>query len=219
MRRAAPFPLATLLALCAALPAAAALQWDATEVSTKVCANDSAGRAQFAFYNAGDKPITITGIHPGCGCTVPALDKSTYAPGERGVLTIDFHPGSREGLNRIPIDVSTDDGAFVRLQFVADIEPIVAFDTRFVFWKGAEARTPKRMRLTFAEGQNARLAEVRSSNPEFTVAFRPADDSGRVFDLEVTPPSEVQNYTAITIRALLGAEQTERSFTVVARTM
>ena len=53
--------------------------------------------------------VTITDVHPGCGCTVPALAKHLYDPGEHGVLTVDFHPGSREGTVRMPITVQTDD--------------------------------------------------------------------------------------------------------------
>ena len=203
----------------ATLPALAELKWDTQEATIRVPADQSAGKSSFGFVNAGERPITITGIHPGCGCTVPALAKTTYAPGERGELALDFHVGNREGLNRIPITVTTDDGATATLQFVADIEPLAAFDTRFVYWKGAEARAPKRMRVTFAAGQGAAIAEAHSSNPQFAVAFAPIGDTGREFEIVVTPPEKETNYTAITLRVQLGAAREARDFTVVARTM
>ncbi len=203
----------------ATLPALAELKWDAQEAAIRVPADQSSAKAAFGFVNAGDRPITITNVHPGCGCTVPALAKSNYAPGERGEIGIDFHVGNREGLNRIPITVTTDDGATATLQFVADIEPLAAFDTRFVYWKGAETRAPKRMRVTFAAGQGATIAEARSSNPQFTVAVAPVGDTGREFEVVVTPPDKETNYTAITLRVQLGAAREARDFTVVARTM
>ncbi len=217
MRRAALFSLLATTLL--ALPAAAELQWDAKEASLKIRATDAEGHVRFGFVNRGEKPVTITGIHPGCGCTVPALAKNTFAPGERGELAVRFEPRNKEGLNRLPIEVSADDGSSTRLELVADIEPLVSFDLRYVFWKGAEARTPKRMRMTFAAGQSAQIAEVHSNNPGFAVACRALDGSERSFEIEVTPPAEERNYTAIRIRALIGPEKAEREFTVVARTM
>jgi len=224
MARLAP-PFSTLrravatLAIAAALPAFAALKWESLEAAVKVRANDSVAHASYSFVNTGDRPITISDVHAGCGCTVPHLDKSTYAPGERGELRVDFHPGNREGLYRATVTVASDDATTTTLQFVADIEAIVSFDTRFVYWKGAEARTPKRMRLTIAEGQTASLAEVKSSNPKFAVAFSPVGDTGREFDIVVTPPAEALDYTAISIRAQFGPEKAERDLTVVARTL
>ena len=207
------------LVLAAALPATAALKWDSLEATVRVRAEDTAANTSFGFVNAGDKPITITDIHAGCGCTIPSLDKNTYAPGERGELHILFEPRNREGIYRTSIAVATDDTATATLQFVADIEPLVTFDTRFVFWRPGEARTPKHMRLTFAEGHPANLAELTSSDPRFTVSFSPVGESGREFDIKVVPPAEVINYTVITIRALIGDAKAERVFNVVARTL
>lgn len=213
-------PLALLLALAAPFPATAALQWHSTEQSVTLRATETTGTVRFAFTNAGAKTVTITDVHPGCGCTVPALPKTVYGPGEHGELTVDFHPGSREGTVRLPITVQTDDnGETATLTLVAQIETIVSFDTRFVFWKGNEPRTPKLMRLTFAPSLTAALASVQCSSPEFSATFRAIGDSGREYEITVTPPADVQTYTAITLRTLLGAEKNERLFTVVARTM
>ncbi|MBK8475106.1 MAG: DUF1573 domain-containing protein [Opitutaceae bacterium] len=175
---------------------------------------------RFAFTNAGAKPVTITNVHPGCGCTVPALAKNVYDPGEHGELKVDFHPGSREGTVRLPITVQTDDaGETATLTVVAHIETIITFDTRFVFWKGNEPRTPKLMHLTFAQSLTAELADVQCSSPEFSATFRPVGGSGRDYEITVTPPATLHTYTAITLRTLLGTEKNERLFTVVARTL
>lgn len=224
MARLAPFAFPRCLAACvlacaAGSPAFAELKWDSFEAKVTIRANESAAHTSFGFVNAGDRAVTITEVHPGCGCTVPALAKNTFAPGERGEMKIEFHPGNREGLNRVPITVTTDDASTTTLQFVAEIETVASFDTRFVYWKGDEARTPKRMHLTFAAGQDAVVAEVKSNNPQFVVSCKPVGDTGREYEIEVAPPERENNYTAISIRALLGKEKAERSFTVVARTM
>ena len=199
--------------------AAARLQWESPEIAAKIRADEKESHACFRFVNTGERPVTITAIRPGCGCTVPTLAKSTYAPGERGEFTITYHVGNREGHHRVDIAVDTDDGAGDTVAFVADIEALVSFDTRFVYWKGDEPRRPKRLRLTFAPDQSARLLQAESSNPQFTVAFRAVGNSGREYEIEVTPPAEARNYTAVTLHTLVGSDQVERQFTVVARTM
>jgi hypothetical protein len=214
-----PLRLAATFALVAALPAFAALKWDSLEASVKVRAEETVAHTRYSFVNAGDKPVTITDVHAGCSCTSPRLAKNTYAPGERGEIQIVFDPRNREGLYHASVTVTSDDSVTTTLQFVADIEPLVSFDTRFVFWKPGEPRTPKHMRLEFAEGHPATIADVTSSDPRFGIATKTLDDSRRAFDIEVTPPAEVINYTVITVRALIGIGQAERSFNLVARTL
>ena len=215
LRRAAAV---ALLALAA--NGRAELQWETKEQPLVLRATESAGAVRFAFVNSGAKPVTITDVHPGCGCTVPSLEKYTYDPGERGELKVVFHPGNREGTVHMPVTVQTDATAdTVTLTLVAQIKTIVAFDTRFVFWKNGEARTPKVMRLTFAEDLATELADVKCDKPQFTASFRPVDGSAHEYEITVTPPANVQDYTAITVRTLIGAEKSERNFTVVARTM
>jgi len=210
---------AATLALVAALPALAALKWDSLEASVKVRADETVAHTSYGFVNAGEKPITITDVRAGCGCTTPSLAKNTYAPGERGELKLVFDPRNREGLYRASVSVSSNDASTTTLQFVADIEPLVAFDTRFVYWKVGEPRTPKHMRFTFAEGYPSSIAEVVSSDPGFAIACKSLGDNHREFDIEVTPPAEALNYTVITIRARVGAAKAEREFNVVARTL
>jgi hypothetical protein len=58
------------------------------------------GQAQvsFRFRNTGDKPLYLTEVKAGCGCTVPNYTKDAIAPGGEGVVTGAFdsnkaHPG------------------------------------------------------------------------------------------------------------------------------
>ena len=211
--------LAVLLVLASTVAAHAELRWDNSQQTIALRTTDAVGTACFAFTNTGANPVTITDVHAGCGCTVPMLAKNTYAPGERGELRVDFHPGGREGLQQIPISVQTDDAAeTAALLLVVRIETVVAFDTKYLFWKGAEPRTPKVMRLTFAKDLPAELAGVQCANPQFAAVFRSIGDTGLEYEIVVTPPADVRNYTAITVKILIGAEKAARNFTVVART-
>lgn len=208
-----------VLSLATATTAHAELKWESREQTVALKPTDTVGNVRFAFTNVGTKTVTITDVHPGCGCTVPTLSRNTYAPGENGELKATFHPGSREGTVHMPITVQTDDsGEPTTLILTAQIDTVLEFDTHFVSWKGTEPRTPKVMHLTLAKDLVAQLTSVQSSSPQFTTTFRPIGETGREYEIAVTPPSDVNTYTAITVRTLLGTEKTERNFTVVART-
>ena len=50
---------------------------------------------QFKFKNTGDTLLKIRKkVDSTCGCTVPILDKTDYAPGESGVIKVRFHTPS-----------------------------------------------------------------------------------------------------------------------------
>jgi hypothetical protein len=48
---------------------------------------------EFKFTNTGDSLLEITDVRATCGCTVPTLDKKEYAPGETGIIKVNFAPG------------------------------------------------------------------------------------------------------------------------------
>lgn len=53
----------------------------------------------YNLTNASDKPANIVKLSVGCSsCTTVRIDKQTINPGERGVLTATFTPGST-GIN------------------------------------------------------------------------------------------------------------------------
>ena len=226
MPRPAPAPLRLRLALAAAclaaaLPARAALVWETREQRFQLSAEQAEARTVFGFTNTGSRPIAITGVHSGCNCTTATPTKPTYAPGERGEIVVDFRRGNREGEYRQGITVTTDDGASTTLQFVADIEALVRFDTRYVFWTATEERIPKRMHLAFAAGRRAALTGVRSSDPQFHVAFAPVAGADGEFVLTVTPPATATNFAVLTIRYRLGGPGAgaESELSAVARTL
>lgn len=56
-------------------------------------------KVTFRFKNTGNKPLILSNVVAGCGCTVPDFTKSPVAPGEQGVVTGAFdsnksHPGN-----------------------------------------------------------------------------------------------------------------------------
>lgn len=66
-------------------------------------------RCAFRFRNAGGSPLIITTIQSSCGCTVPTIAKTEYAPGESGEFTVEFNPANREGAQSKTVMISCND--------------------------------------------------------------------------------------------------------------
>jgi hypothetical protein len=45
----------------------------------------------FGFTNTGETPLIITNAIGSCGCTIPEYPKKPIAPGEKGVIKIQFN--------------------------------------------------------------------------------------------------------------------------------
>ena len=52
---------------------------------------------KFRFKNVGDKPLIITDVHAGCGCTTPDYTKEPVAPGKEGWVTGIFNSEGQMG--------------------------------------------------------------------------------------------------------------------------
>lgn len=46
----------------------------------------------FEFTNEGNSDFEIRSLEVSCGCTTPKSNKKTYAPGESGIITVNFDP-------------------------------------------------------------------------------------------------------------------------------
>jgi hypothetical protein len=64
---------------------------------------------RFKATNAGDAPLTITRLLPGCGCTSAVMGKSLLAPGESTGLEVTFNTTGESGSVRKSVQVVTDD--------------------------------------------------------------------------------------------------------------
>lgn len=52
---------------------------------------------KFTFKNVGDKPLFLTDVHAGCGCTTPDYTKEPVAPGKEGWVTGVFNSDGQHG--------------------------------------------------------------------------------------------------------------------------
>ncbi len=83
----------------------------------------------FKFRNTGTKPLFLTNVKAGCGCTVPDFTKGAIAPGKEGVVTGAFdtnksHPG--EVRKNIFVTTNTQNGINHTLTFTGTIKETAA---------------------------------------------------------------------------------------------
>lgn len=79
-----------------------------TTADTGEIFDEEPATVEFQFRNIGAGPLTITNIKPSCGCTVPQMEKSVYAPNEVGTIRVQFDPKGRQGAVSRTIQVFTD---------------------------------------------------------------------------------------------------------------
>ncbi|CAM3372518.1 DUF1573 domain-containing protein [Elizabethkingia occulta] len=76
----------------------------------------------YTVTNTGDKPLVISTVKPGCGCTVPEYTKDPILPGQKGKVTLKFDSSSFEGLQNKYAEVYTNtEKSPVVLNFSANV--------------------------------------------------------------------------------------------------
>ena len=73
----------------------------------------------FRFKNTGNKPLIISDVRPGCGCTVAEKPTKPIMPGNEGEIKAQFESRGRVGVNNKNITV------------MANTKPLQSFELKF----------------------------------------------------------------------------------------
>ena len=85
------------------------IQWLDSMVSFGSINMGEKAMVTFKFRNTGNKPLFLTNVKAGCGCTVPDFTKGAIAPGSEGKVTGAFNSNqSQPGEVRKNIFVTTN---------------------------------------------------------------------------------------------------------------
>lgn len=77
----------------------------------------------YEISNTGDKPLIISAVKPGCGCTAPTYTKEPIMPGQKGKVTLSFDSSSFDGMVHKEAEVFANvDRTPIVLTFTADIQ-------------------------------------------------------------------------------------------------
>lgn len=86
------------------------------------------------FKNTGTGTLEITDTHATCGCTVGRLEQTTYAPGQSGILKVEFKPQGKNGpqLQRVTIRSNDPGQPETTVSITADVEPVVIVEPKLI---------------------------------------------------------------------------------------
>ena len=62
----------------------------------------------FHFKNTGTKPLVISNVTAGCGCTIPEIPKKPFQPGETGEIKATFNSSGKSGTQSKPVYVTAN---------------------------------------------------------------------------------------------------------------
>lgn len=174
------------------------LTWEWTEQRKAQESGQALIEYEYPFTNSGDKTITITKIESSCGCTVPALEKKVYEPGESGTVKASFKTTGRNGLQHKRIVVYTDDAknpeVILRLEALLK-EPFAVYPRLIMWEKGKENKTQIARVHTPNENEPITIREMQLSHPNFEAEVKEVKD-GSDLEIQITPVSTDKVMTA-----------------------
>lgn len=173
---------------------------------------------EFKFTNTGKSKLTIASTNGSCGCTVPALAKREYEPGESGVITVQYNPHNRRGKQHTTVTVVSNDP--VRASVVLNIEstviPMVQIDPPIVNFGTVNKGTSGTQTVTISSRiPGLKVTQVTSNNPKIIAKLNESSttqlDGSEVtqfpISLTIDPSIEVgQIQTQISIMTTDGAK-------------
>lgn len=81
------------------------IQWLDSSKSLGTIESGQVLKINYRFRNSGTKPLVITNVQPGCGCTVADYPKAPIAPGGEGEILASFDSKGKEGQQKKNITV------------------------------------------------------------------------------------------------------------------
>ena len=179
-----------------------AVTWDADRVDLRTTSLDSKVTAIYQFKNTGTVNERVMSVEGGCSCTVPRNAGAVVAPGENGVIEIDFLIGDRTGLQERVVTVVTkgEKEDVHQLNLSVRVEDVVAVRPRLLFWTRGEAPNPKRTEIVVSGtlelefdppvvqggGFKAALEPSRESNSRALVLTPDSVDTTRNSEIKLT---------------------------------
>jgi len=87
------------------------IQWlDSTHQDLGKVQEGSVVEVSWKFKNTGNKPLIISNVNPGCGCTVADKPEEPIAPGGESIIKAKFDSKGREGTQRKDVYVTANTG-------------------------------------------------------------------------------------------------------------
>jgi Protein of unknown function (DUF1573) len=125
------------------------------------------------FTNITDKTITLA-VAASCGCTVAAMEKTTFAPGESGKAKASFNPQGRTGAQTktLTFTVTNPQGMFSQQTFniTSNVKALVTIDPPKLFASEVDHKSGKKDKLTIIGRKPGFQVTSVNSSSEFIKA-------------------------------------------------
>lgn len=153
-----------------------------THVSTGEILDTEPVPVEFTFKNTGSEDLQIQLVKPSCGCTVPDMSKTSYKPGETGVLKVTFDPSGKKGTisRNITIYTNSETKPVHTIFLQSDVKPVVITEPRILAFD-----------MTSKGQRNTKDIKIFGRFPEFKVSRATTQDSD-VFDIEIVEGGKVE---------------------------
>lgn len=179
------FLAAALLSLCA-VPAFG-LEWVSDRFEGTTVPLQTTLDVAFAFRNTGTRPVAIRDIQTNCDCLHAGANKTSFAPGEAGVVTARFTVGDRIGLYERTITVVSDDSPEPKRLLVRIGVPEAAAVTPSVLaWPVGSSPGEKAAEIRVAAGLRIDFHEAVPSNDGFRARLETIE-AGKHYRLHIAP--------------------------------
>jgi len=131
---------------------------------------------KFRFTNTGKGTLEMGNLTGSCGCTVPQLEKKSYAPGEGGEITVTYNPANRQGSQHTTITVNSNDptAPIQTLNVRTNVRPMVLVEPKVITMGNIERGQPVKHTAKFITRiPGLTVASVASNNPRTTAVALP----------------------------------------------
>ena len=90
------------------------ITFDKTTIDYGTVKANSDGNRVFTFTNTGNKPLILSNVQPGCGCTASEYTKEPILPGKKGEIKVHYNTATVAPFKKT-IDVFSNDPANGRI--------------------------------------------------------------------------------------------------------
>ena len=91
-----------------AFASAQTITFDKTTIDYGTIPANADGNRVFTFKNTGDKPLILSNVQPGCGCTASEYTKEPILPGKKGEIKVHYNTATVAPFKKT-IDVFSND--------------------------------------------------------------------------------------------------------------
>jgi hypothetical protein len=165
-RAATLLPVVLLSAVCV-LPARAGLEFSSKEAKASPAADAESVSKEYAFTVTGGSPVTITKLESHCACLTATASKTTWLPGEKGIVTLAMKPGGLQGEITKSVTVAVRQNGKAQeseLSLTVNLPKVFSFDPPVLKWEVGSPASPKTCTVKILGGNPIRLTKVHCAD-------------------------------------------------------